>query len=223
MEPEDLTLFFNLFIQALDSVDPAYFSTQYNFARGIVEDMVPNQRNAIRRKIVGNAVVQTGERIFCYELYHQLRLLMPQHPQVFQNVCLQGELQKIQIVKLMERYGLTRLSSNFIPDFLLHSPATAEFHPYVIEVKADRFLTAHQVRNDISKLAEFITRYNYQRAIFLATIIDRDELFDHLISQNQFLLNISNIQEIAGNIFIVNKRDAGYDSHYEQLSNLLNF
>jgi len=223
MEPEDLDLFFNLFIQALDAVDPAYFSTQYNYARGIVEDMVPNQSFRLRRKLVGDTVIQTGERFFCYELYHQLRLRMIQHPEVFQNVCLQGELQKIQIVELMAQYGLTRLSANFIPDFLLHSPGTAEFHPYVAEVKADRFLTALQVRKDIAKISEFMIKYHYQRGIFLTTMIEANQLFENLISQNQHLLTIPNIQETAQNIFVINKSSSSDDTHSQLLSELIHF
>ena len=142
------------------------FSIHYNEAKEIIARTPPGHRASWRRKRIGDAIVQTGERMFCYEFYHQLRNLLDEHRQIFQNVHLQGELQKVQIITLLERYELQALSGNFIPDILLHSPGTAEFHPYVIEAKADRFLSWEDIGDDLSKISEFMTRYHYQRGIF---------------------------------------------------------
>lgn len=218
MEPEDLDLFLTLFIRAVNNIAPFYFSTHYNEAKEIIARSSPGQRAGWRRKRIGDAIVQTGERMFCYELYHQLRNLLDENSQTFQNVHLQGELQKIHILTLLERYELQALSGNFIPDLLLHSPGTAEFHPYVIEAKADRFLSWEDIRDDLSKICEFITRYHYQRGIFLTTAIEFDYLINNRIRQNPFLLAIRGLAQVAQNVYIVSRENEWREARVIRLS-----
>lgn len=220
MEVEELDLFFQLFIRALDNVAPAYFSTQYAMAKEIIAYAPQGQRPSLYQKRVGDMIVQTGERMFCYELYHQLRKLLEENSQTFQNVYLQGELQKIEILTIIQNYGLGRLTGNFIPDLLLHSPGTAEFHPYVIEVKADRFLSWEAVHADIAKIAQFMTAYRYQRGIFLTTTIAFDYLLNTRIMENPLLADIPNLNILAPHIYIVNRENEAQPARSVVLSEI---
>lgn len=217
----ELNTFHNLLIDAINNVAPAYLSTHYNEARDVIAHTSGNQRNALRSKVIGDAIVQTGERVFCYELYHQLRMLMDQHQQVFQNVYLQGELKKMQILHLVERLGLEPLSSAFIPDFLLHSPSVAEEHPFIIEVKTDRSLSWEDIAADLSKIAEFMTRYHYQRGVFLTTAINLSYLLNTRIATNPFLQSIPNLNELAHRIYIINREDEYHQANSIFLTQVL--
>lgn len=163
---DELDIFENLVTYALSEVDNSYYlTTYYN---------IQNFRNALQYRagrIRGNDFDRYGERVFCYEFYHQLRKLIDsernENPEFLQGALLQGEVEKMQILQLIERFGLYRLSGEYAPDFLMHTPGNANHHPFVIEVKCENDVNPNKVLLDLRKLNEFVTRYNYQRAIFL--------------------------------------------------------
>ncbi|CAM3693008.1 hypothetical protein MUGA111182_03555 [Mucilaginibacter galii] len=221
MDHEALDIFKNLLITAVNNVAPAYLSTHYNEASDIIKNTFGSQRITLKAKVIGNSIIQTGERVFCYELYHQLRMLMDQHMAVFQNVCLQGELKKMQIIHLAERLGLRPLTAAYIPDFLLHSPSVADEHPYIIEVKTSRTLSWEEVVADISKIAEFMTRYNYQRGVFITTAIKLSYVLNTRIANNNLLRNIPNINRLANEIYILNREDEFHGTTCLPLSQIL--
>jgi hypothetical protein len=207
MSPENLNLFRTLFLQAVNNVGPAYMRTIYGEMDMILQFVEHEaQRQHIEKHMIGDNLVKTGERIFCYELYHQLRLLMDRHPEQFAGVYLQGELRKYQVLPMLDQMGLVALSSNFMPDFLLHTPGNADDHPYVVEVKTDRFLRCEHLAADISKLVEFITRYGYQRGIFLSVNISSADL-RRTLTECTLLRNLPRIGEVAGQIDIIGREN----------------
>ena len=107
------------------------------------------------------------ERVLCYELYHQLRLLeeggeLDWHPAGFQ-----GELSK-RAQHLFAR-------KQAIPDFLLHEPGTHEHNLAVVEVKraSDRWT---RIACDVSKLARFAQELGYKERILLLFNSEGEEL-----------------------------------------------
>lgn len=162
---DDLDRFFELFIETLSSVDKSYYSTTY---RSII-----NLKHALRYRgrFVGNDFEYFGERIFCYELYHQLRIKIDRelenNPDFLQGAMLQGEVKKIRASEFVEHLGLEQLSQEFIPDFLIHTPGDTDYHAFVIEVKCSPNLSRRDLLADIKKINEFVTRYQYERGIFL--------------------------------------------------------
>ncbi len=97
------------------------------------------------------------ERVYCYELYHQMRLLWPQNC----PLILTGELDKRAhpiFEKLQARQS--------IPDLLVHTPGEMHHNCAVIEIKSQQ-AQRHGIRKDMKTLDEFRDLIGYQRAIFL--------------------------------------------------------
>lgn len=97
------------------------------------------------------------ERVYCYELYHQLRSLWPQHTEY----SLSGEVDK-NGHELIRGDELDRKK----PDFLVHEPGIMEHNYLIIEVKpsnADR----KGIEKDLKTLTAFRTKGGYSKAIFL--------------------------------------------------------
>jgi hypothetical protein len=94
------------------------------------------------------------ERVYCYELYHQMRLLWPQ-PCPYR---LNGEVDK-------SAHPYFQDGGEPKPDFLVHQPGTGRNHA-VIEVKPCRAAAAG-IRKDIETLMRFRTEIGYERAIYV--------------------------------------------------------
>ncbi len=97
------------------------------------------------------------ERVYCYELYHQLRCLWPLNSEFFLN----GELDKAAHPILRE------LGADYAkPDLLVHRPGYMSGNSTIIEVKSSR-AQADGIQKDLNTLALFRSKVGYQRAIYL--------------------------------------------------------
>ncbi len=106
------------------------------------------------------------ERVYCYELYHQMRKNWPTGSQLVLN----GEIDKQGhpfFKKLAKGYAK--------PDFLIHLPGSmAEKHNHaIIEVKHS--IDDEGVRKDLRTLNLFIRKVRYTRAIYLIYGPNADE------------------------------------------------
>jgi hypothetical protein len=136
------------------------------------------------RRALQKYLSRYGERVFCYELYHQIRLLMDDHyaesPPAggYPTIVLQAELKKDQIGDIIDYFPHINesLEREYIPDFLLHSPGNFRHQKLVIEVKSDPELSFSQIRNDLSKIQQFITRYLYRMGLFIAINVQFEKL-----------------------------------------------
>lgn len=97
------------------------------------------------------------ERVYCYELYHQMRLQWPNETPFFLN----GEVDKKNHQQL-EAAGLAGLK----PDFLVHTPGNWHGNHVVIEVKSSN-VDAGGLDEDIHSLNEFMTKGHYGHALLL--------------------------------------------------------
>lgn len=162
----ELDRFFQLFINSLQDVHQSYYETVYENLSAL--------RGAFPRysRFRDDDFIRFSERVFCYEMYHQLRKKYDEekvaNPQFLGNAKIQGELQKTQIAELLRHFGLRRLSRDFIPDFLVHTPGNAEYHPFIIEVKCMPDVSRDEIWYDIDKINQFITRFRYLRGVFLS-------------------------------------------------------
>jgi len=147
----NIKLFLDLFYKVLDKVEELYY--------GI------DQRN-------NSILARYDERVFCYELYHQIRSLMDKYvaknPGPTSSIRFQGELRKKRIgANAAKLFDVTALDNKYVPDFLLHSPGDFDYQSLIIEVKSARNITFGPIKKDLMKIQEFITRYRYQMGIFL--------------------------------------------------------
>jgi hypothetical protein len=97
------------------------------------------------------------ERVYCYELYHQMRYLWPEETPFLLN----GEIDKAAHPILP---GLGAAGAK--PDFLVHQPGTMVGNYAIIEVKSSAAQQAG-ISADLSKLALFIQRVGYERALYI--------------------------------------------------------
>lgn len=97
------------------------------------------------------------ERVYCYELYHQLRCLWPACTDFYLN----GELDK-SAHPILKSLGADYAK----PDFLIHKPGRMAGNHAIIEVKTSKAQT-DGIQKDLDTLALFLTSVQYKRAIYL--------------------------------------------------------
>jgi hypothetical protein len=96
------------------------------------------------------------ERVYCYELYHQMRKNWP----VGCTFLLNGELDK-RAHPILRELGADHAK----PDLLIHTPGAMAGNYAIIEVKHSTAATG--VRKDLETLDLFVRTVGYQRAIYL--------------------------------------------------------
>ena len=96
------------------------------------------------------------ERVYCYELYHQLRIGLPADFPYLLN----GEVDKNGQPMFRENIG------RFKPDFIVHIPGRMTENLVVMEVKAVT-AEAGEFREDLDHLRLFLQRAGYYAAISL--------------------------------------------------------
>ena len=96
------------------------------------------------------------ERVYCYELYHQLRCKFPSKT----GYEISGEIDKYGHPKIRNN-GLDRIK----PDFLIHQPGN-DNNLLIMEVKP---ITSSNsgIKKDLKSLTAFIRHANYKKAIYL--------------------------------------------------------
>jgi hypothetical protein len=97
------------------------------------------------------------ERVYCYELYHQMRLLWPPESRFFLN----GEVDKMGH-HYLKAAGLKGLK----PDFLVHIPGDWGGNHIVMEVKPSTVKKVGLAK-DLKSLDDFVQKGDYGRAILL--------------------------------------------------------
>jgi len=110
------------------------------------------------------------ERVYCYELYHQMRVRWPEDC----PFVLTGEVDKRAhpIFNWLE-------ARQAIPDLLIHAPGNMAQNFAVIEVKSQQ-ATLAGIRKDVATLQEFIEKIGYIRAIYMVFGPDLPEGFNDI-------------------------------------------
>ncbi len=96
------------------------------------------------------------ERVFCYELYHQIRLLMTDDI----PISLNGEIDKRGHVDFKKEHRKN-------PDFVFHIPGTHLGNTIVVEVKGRLDYAKEKILGDFETLFTFVNNYGYQAGIFI--------------------------------------------------------
>ncbi|MEJ9303074.1 hypothetical protein ABEW33_12360 [Priestia megaterium] len=171
--------------KAINNIDEVYFGNQ-----GWIDSMLNAHKveSQIREELIPYLSMH-HERVFCYELYHQLRKIMEQN-KLNEKVILQAELRKAQVGSEIEQlFKVQSTDGVYYPDFLIHEPHTFDNQDLIIEVKANPKLTVEDMKRDILKIDQFINRYKYKKGIFLAINIKEDRL-------NQLLTNAQLLEDL---------------------------
>lgn len=96
------------------------------------------------------------ERVYCYELYHQMRCNWPSQCEYFLN----GELDK-SAHPILRKLGADHAK----PDLLVHTPGAMAGNYAIVEVKHSA--VASGIHKDLWTLDLFVRKVGYQRAIYL--------------------------------------------------------
>jgi hypothetical protein len=128
-----------------------------------------------------NGIVR--ERVFCYELYHQIRKYQDNHD--INTITLNGEIDK-------------RGNQNFEksdrknPDFVFHIPGQMEWNTSVIEVKG-KLDDIEGIIKDFNTLTLFVNKYNYLFGIFI--------LYNHSVDDLKMILKRKQGEILCHDVF----------------------
>jgi hypothetical protein len=181
---------------SLEQVGSDYYGKDY-FSEDKLLDAGINQSDQ-KYAALRDHLKRFGERVFCYELYHQLQCQLQPINNRDDGPILQGELKKDEIgaiVSLMSQ-GIEPLSKEFIPDFLYHSPANFNHQQVIIEVKTNPKVPFEDLYNDLRKLMEFTIRYSYKLGILLVVNNSGDRIKSLLRRSNKRLCTIQSPEKI---------------------------
>lgn len=176
---------------ALEKVDQLYYAS-HPYHEAMLRRIGIQPDHPRKRELI-SFLTRHGERVFCYELYHQIRVLIdayyearPEEKTVDQDhqFYLQAELKKDQIGDLRELFAgvEAQLEKEYIPDFLLHGTGHFDRQELIVEVKSNPRLPAGDFQYDILKLQEFITKYGYRYGLFLTANTDPQRIMEMLSS-----------------------------------------
>jgi hypothetical protein len=110
-----------------------------------------------RLSIHGKDIPIYRERVYCYELYHQMRCRWPKDCPFVLN----GEVDKAAHPTLMELGA-----GGYKPDLLVHRPGDMDGNHTVMEVKPSE-RAKQDCLKDLETLALFRSAVRYERAIYL--------------------------------------------------------
>lgn len=141
----------DLITESLGAIDPQYYKllTAYN-SEGIVR-----------------------ERVFCYELYHQIRQLKDNYG-ALRNISIHGEIDK-------SGHTLFEQNDQKNPDFVFHVPGNMIRNSCVVEVKG-KINQKKELIKDLNTIGKFILEYNYLFGISICYNYSLSEIKSRLLS-----------------------------------------
>lgn len=149
------------------------------------------------------------ERVFCYELYHQMRIIMEQHS--YYERTLHGEIDKKGHHDILDKDQRN-------PDFVIHVPGLHAGNTLIVEVKGRLDSDYYEaVEKDFKTLLTFVTHYQYRAGVFI--------LFGHtlknLIVRMRERLRALQQDPSAKHVYILCKRDFSHAGDEARLSDLI--
>ena len=128
------------------------------FVRYLIEACSRIDQHYFQLAVAGYEEAIYRERVYCYELYHQLRCILGD----IYPYKLNGEVDKIGHPIIHQELGAKK------PDFIVHVPGGMNKNLVVIEVKSvsvnDKI---RKLRADLETLKGFLNKAGYYRAIML--------------------------------------------------------
>lgn len=139
------------------------------------------------------------EAVFCYELYHCWKQLMLSQKGRYSPLLLNGEIGKINLLKVIENFEpfkrtplfdeINRLGmfsqGNFYPDFVLHGGNNnVEHQELIAEVKIKDKLNSDSFKRDFYRLAVYQKLYGFKTTCFIIVNQKLKELLSMLEAVN---------------------------------------
>jgi hypothetical protein len=163
---------------AIENINETYFYNQRDLEY-IKSQIGKNVHQSVHKLFIP----KYGERLFCYELYYQFRLII-EKSDLYKDVLLQAEIRKDFLLKeVYVGLSIKKLSKVFIPDFIIHDPKNAERQRLIVEVKTNPNKEKNSIKkiiNDINKLMEFIEKYKFHHGVFIITNYTVDDISNRI-------------------------------------------
>jgi hypothetical protein len=105
--------------------------------------------------------IKYRERVYCYELYHNLR-------------CIVGDYGPFKLHAELDKRGHTIIKSGYKPDFVFHIPGTMNYNLLIMEVK-HILNDLSEIKKDIDKIIYFLDKCNYFYGFILIYGTDTDD------------------------------------------------
>lgn len=178
--------------------------TKYIKLIGKALDNISNDYYRLKTTYEPSGIVR--ERVFCYELYHQIRIHMGGTDKIFLN----GEIDKRGHVSFSREDQKN-------PDFVFHIPGINEGDTLVVEVKGKIGGSYNNyIIEDLKTIAIFINKYKYTGGVFI--------LYNHNLEELMSALSVD-LQQMsdnkgAENIYIVCKKNKESKTEMLKLNNL---
>ena len=161
------------------------FNRMDNFGVFLIKGLKEVAFEYFQAKTVDN-IIQYNERVFCYELYHQLRLLdrgsLP-------NYSINGEIPKQLQFPSIGDYGIyTNIKYDFTdidkhritPDIVIHeSQENKDGQHLIIEVKNSKNKVT-TIDWDLYKLLVYVDKLNFKKGVYIQVNRPIDDLFEDI-------------------------------------------
>lgn len=139
------------------------------------------------------------ERVYCYELYHQMRSLQ-EHCKEQSGFTINGEIDKD---------GPQKVDQNFNPDFVMHTPGDMENNGCVVEVKVrnnngNGLPSKRGVHKDLKTITCMLHCYNYQCGALIFVDVSEEEIAP--ILQEADIAHLNDISDCVM-VFFQSKND----------------
>jgi hypothetical protein len=138
--------------------EPDYWT---QFWDSLCRSIIDIESDCFQVKREGEDFPAWRERVYCYELYHQLRHHLPNGF----SYTLHGEIDKLGHEIVCNAFKDEEIKKPN-PDFVVHHPGTHE-NLAVVEVKSRVGISKDEVEKDLRKLEIFIDKVGYKHGIFL--------------------------------------------------------
>jgi len=150
----------------------------YYFMKRLTDAGAKMESHYFQLPVAGSEESIFRERVYCYELYHQLRnVLGNDFP-----YKLDGEVDKAGHPIIRKKLGAKK------PDFIVHVPGTMRRNLVVIEVKPVNVKDEiSKLEDDIETLKNFIKEAQYHRAIMLIYGDGRQDLPTEIVTKAESL------------------------------------
>ena len=134
----------------------------------------------------GSPGTKYRERVYCYELYHQMRILQDKDEQNY-PLAINGEIDK---------NGHNIISNAFNPDFIIHEQGTMN-NLCVIEVKVSNKKTG--IQKDLHTLICMLHCYQYQYGVLIFAGVEYGKVA-HAIKSS--ITDLPHLSEHSDQIYI---------------------
>ncbi len=128
------------------------------------------------------------ERVYAYELYHQMRCLQDQ-----------GNFAFFDINAEVDKAGHTIIEENFKPDIIIHKQGDMDHNLCVMEVKVN--FDREGIRKDFETILTMMEKYRYSYGIFIIINMSIGELITQmgaeLRANEQLMRHASNLYLFA--------------------------